>query len=109
MDQRPDDNEDVEGCGQHVSDRTDGHRTTPKSPERGVPDAPRDASGHPVAGGYLLSERAVSVLTESDRAGREPMAGVRDNGGRVQVQELDGYLPCHGGQDRLQEADRRML
>ena len=37
------------------------------------------------------------------------MAGVRARGGHVRVQNFDGCLPCHGGQDKLLEGNRRML
>ena len=71
--------------------------------------APRDADGHPVAGGYLLSQRAIALLRDSERACVEPLLGIRADGGRVQVEDLDGCLPCHGGQERLLEANRKML
>jgi glucose-1-phosphate thymidylyltransferase len=34
---------------------------------------------------------------------------VRERGGEVSVRASDGCLPCHGGQDRLLEGNRRML
>jgi glucose-1-phosphate thymidylyltransferase len=71
--------------------------------------APRDANGQPVAGGYLLSQRAIDLLRESDVACAEPLLRVREHGGRVGVEDLDGCLPCHGGQERLLEANRTML
>lgn len=74
-----------------------------------VPGAPRGAHGEPVAGGYLLSRRAVSMLLADPPGPTEPMADVRRHGGQVRVQAIDGCLPCHGGQDRLLEGNRRML
>jgi glucose-1-phosphate thymidylyltransferase len=71
--------------------------------------APRGADGEPVDGGYLFSRRAVSFLTDGPRAAANPIAGVRSRGGHVRVQSIDGCLPCHGGQDRLLEGNRRML
>jgi glucose-1-phosphate thymidylyltransferase len=74
-----------------------------------VPGAPRGAHGEPAAGGYLFSRRAVSILLDGPRAPADPMAGVRQRGGHVRVQTIDGCLPCHGGQERLLEGNRRML
>jgi glucose-1-phosphate thymidylyltransferase len=37
------------------------------------------------------------------------VAGVRRHGGQVVIREMDGCLPCHGDQDALLEANRRML
>ncbi len=71
--------------------------------------APNDASGRPVPGGYMLSQRALSLLLTRPRLGRDPMAGIRRHGGQVIVRDLDGCLPCHGGQDALLESNRRML
>jgi glucose-1-phosphate thymidylyltransferase len=71
--------------------------------------APRDAAGQPVAGGYLLSQRAVSHVLARRGVDSEPLAGLREDGGRVHVEMLDGCLACHGGQERLLEANRRML
>ena len=70
--------------------------------------APADRRGEPIAGGYLLSRRAVSILLEKPR-GDDPMSGIRRHGGQVRVQDVDGCLPCHGGQDGLLEGNRRML
>ena len=71
--------------------------------------APCDATGQPVPGGYMLSDRALGLLLAHPRMGIDPMAGVRRHGGNVIVRELDGCLPCHGGQDALLEGNRRML
>lgn len=62
-----------------------------------------------VAGGYLLSPRATSILLARARPGSDPLATVRRHGGCVGVQDLDGCLPCHGGQDQLLDGNRRML
>jgi glucose-1-phosphate thymidylyltransferase len=71
---------------------------------------PFDRSGKPLAGGYLLSSRAVSILLDRPRtAGGDPITRVRRHGGHVSVQEVDGCLPCHGGQDALLDGNRRML
>jgi glucose-1-phosphate thymidylyltransferase len=71
--------------------------------------APRDVAGRPVPGGYLLSDRALSLLLSRPRLGGDPLAGVSRHGGQVLVRELDGCLPCHGDQDALLEGNRRML
>jgi glucose-1-phosphate thymidylyltransferase len=71
--------------------------------------APHDSTGQPVLGGYMLSERALSLLLARPRLAGDPLAGVRRHGGHVIVRELDGCLPCHGGQDALLEGNRRML
>ena len=74
-----------------------------------LPGAPSNGGGEPVAGGYLLSPRATSLLLDRPGMTADPMAGLREQGGLVRVQDTDGCLPCHGGQDRLLEANRRML
>jgi glucose-1-phosphate thymidylyltransferase len=68
-------------------------------------DAPRERTEP----GYLLSPRAVSILLRRPGAALNPLAGVRAGGGRVRVQRVDGCLPCHGDQDALLEANRRVL
>jgi glucose-1-phosphate thymidylyltransferase len=65
--------------------------------------------GEPAAGGYLLSPHAVSLLLRRPPRSADPLAAVRERGGRVRIQDSDGCLPCHGGQDRLLEGNRRML
>jgi glucose-1-phosphate thymidylyltransferase len=72
----------------------------------GVPSTP---GGEWVAAGYLLSRLAVSMLLAQPGTVTDPLTGVRDQGGHVRVQEVDGCLPCHGGQDKLLEGNRRML
>jgi glucose-1-phosphate thymidylyltransferase len=71
--------------------------------------APNDRMGKPVPGGYLLSRRAVSLLLDRPFLCGDPVASVRRHGGQVLVREMDGCLPCHGDQDALLEANRRML
>jgi glucose-1-phosphate thymidylyltransferase len=63
----------------------------------------------PLDSGYLLSNRAVSMLLEDAEPSADPIVGIRDRGGHVRVQQIDACLPCHGGQDRLLESNRRML
>jgi glucose-1-phosphate thymidylyltransferase len=65
--------------------------------------------GTAVDGGWMLSERAVTMLTDGDPAADDPTAYVREQGGHARVQDVDGCLSCHGGQDMLLEANRRML
>jgi glucose-1-phosphate thymidylyltransferase len=60
-------------------------------------------------GGWLLSGRAVSILAERRPAPDDLLACVREDGGQVRMQEVDGCLLCHGGQATLLEANRRML
>jgi glucose-1-phosphate thymidylyltransferase len=59
--------------------------------------------------GYLLSPWAVSVLIANAADGANPLAGVRDRGGRVRVQRVFGSLPCHGDQQALLECNRQLL
>jgi len=69
---------------------------------------PCDRRGAPLAGGYLLSRRAVTILVDRPRWA-DPMSGVRRGGGQVRFQDMDGCLPCHGDQDALLDGNRRML
>jgi glucose-1-phosphate thymidylyltransferase len=71
-----------------------------------APDAYAD--DEPAHGGWLLSERAVAMLAGGEIV-TDPLARVRARGGLVRVQDVDGCLPCHGGQETLLEANRRML
>jgi glucose-1-phosphate thymidylyltransferase len=71
--------------------------------------APRDHMGQPVAGGHLLSRLAVKILTDAPGATGDPMSGIRRQGGHVRTQDVDGCLPCHGGQDALLDGNRRIL
>jgi glucose-1-phosphate thymidylyltransferase len=63
----------------------------------------------PGVGGYLLSRRAVAILLAGMNATIDPIGDVRRHGGHVRLQPIDAFLPCHGGQDRLLEGNRRML
>jgi glucose-1-phosphate thymidylyltransferase len=63
----------------------------------------------PLDAGYLLSQRAISILLDGGGCELDPVAGVREQGGQVRVQPIDGCLPCHGGEDRLLEGNRCML
>jgi glucose-1-phosphate thymidylyltransferase len=74
-----------------------------------MPAAVRGRGVRPAAGGYLLSPRAVSILLEQTRRADDPLSRVRDHGGQVRVEEIDGCLPCHGGQEQLLLGNRRML
>lgn len=69
----------------------------------------RGTGAEPTACGYMFSRRAVSMLFASPRTLDDPVGGLRGRGGHVRVQTIDGCLPCHGGQDRLLEGNRRML
>jgi glucose-1-phosphate thymidylyltransferase len=70
--------------------------------------APRGPHGQPVPGGYLLSRLALSALLRAS-SDSNVAARVIESGGRVRVQQVPGCLPCHGGQDRLLEGNRRTL
>ncbi|WP_027005885.1 sugar phosphate nucleotidyltransferase [Conexibacter woesei] len=59
-------------------------------------------------GSLLLSERAIEILA-GDELRADPLSRVREGGGQVRVQEVDGCLPCLGPQELLLEANRRML
>ena len=61
------------------------------------------------APGYVLSPNAIKILLERPDVGLDPLAGVRERGGRVRVQHVDGCLPCHGSQDALLDCNRRLL
>ncbi|MDA0166929.1 sugar phosphate nucleotidyltransferase [Solirubrobacter ginsenosidimutans] len=61
------------------------------------------------APGYLLSNRAISILLDGADATTNPVADVRAGGGRVRVQRVDGCLPCHGDQESLLDSNRRVL
>ena len=71
---------------------------------------PRAGSeGEAVDGGWMLSERAVAMLAGGDGTSADPIAYIREQGGQARVQDVDGCLSCHGDQDMLLEANRRML
>jgi glucose-1-phosphate thymidylyltransferase len=59
--------------------------------------------------GYLLSRLAVSILRDDPDATASPIVGVRARGGRVRVQRVAGWLPCHGDRDTLLESNRHLL
>jgi glucose-1-phosphate thymidylyltransferase len=61
-----------------------------------------------VAGGYLLSPRAVSIM-RAGPASRDPLARLRSHGSQVRVLDVDGCLVCHGGESSLLEANRQVL
>jgi glucose-1-phosphate thymidylyltransferase len=63
----------------------------------------------PLGPGYVLSPWAVDVLLANGDALSNPVAGVRDRGGRVRVQRVSGSLPCHGDQQALLESNRQLL
>jgi glucose-1-phosphate thymidylyltransferase len=66
--------------------------------------------GEPAPGAYLLSPAAIALLVRRRRhRGGDPLAWLRDAGRPVQVRDSDGCLPCHGGQERLLEGNRRVL
>lgn len=59
--------------------------------------------------GFLLSPRAVSILRDGQSDPANLVAGVRACGGRVRVQDVEGCLPCHGGEETLLDSNRRVL
>ena len=67
------------------------------------------AGGDNAVGGYMFSRRAVSMVLEAAGALGDPVAGVRRGGGQVRVEPIEAFRPCHGGQDRLLDANRWML
>jgi glucose-1-phosphate thymidylyltransferase len=84
-----------------VRDRLDAMVLRLSGGSRFVPNEP--------VGGYVFSRRAVSILLEEPAALTDPLARVREGGGLVRAQTIDGCLPCHGGEERLLEGNRRML
>ena len=71
--------------------------------------AGRISSHEEPAGGYMLSPRATSILLEHAEPASDPPDTVRRHGGSVGVQQINGCLPCHGGQDQLLGGNRRTL
>jgi glucose-1-phosphate thymidylyltransferase len=61
-----------------------------------------------VAGGYLLSPHAVSVLRDAVGA-RDPLARLRRNGSEVRVFDVEGCLACDGSEVSLLDANRHAL
>ncbi len=58
---------------------------------------------------YLLSPGAISLLLGSPELGQDPVAGVRAQGGRTRVRQVDGCFVSAGHVDTLLEANRRAL
>jgi glucose-1-phosphate thymidylyltransferase len=58
---------------------------------------------------YLLSPKAISLLGDGDGRALNPVAGVRDQGGRVRVQRVDGAMPCRGDIEGLLASNRALL
>ncbi len=61
-----------------------------------------------LAGGYLLSPRAVSLMLEGP-ATRDPLTRLRRHGSQVRVLDVEGCLACHGAESSLLEANRHAL
>jgi len=61
-----------------------------------------------LAGGYLLSPAAVSIMLDAP-ASRDPLARLRRHGSHVRVLDVAGCLACHGGESSLLEANRHAL
>jgi glucose-1-phosphate thymidylyltransferase len=59
--------------------------------------------------GYLLSPRAVSILANGSDALANPLTRVREGGGKIRIQRVDGCLPCHADRDTLLDSNRRAL
>jgi glucose-1-phosphate thymidylyltransferase len=72
-------------------------------------DSSHGSDDDAVDGGWLLSERAVSILMQRRRTADDFLAHVRDEGGDVRFRDVDGCQLCHGGQETLLNANRRML
>jgi glucose-1-phosphate thymidylyltransferase len=60
-------------------------------------------------GGYLLSRDAVALVTDGGGRGPDLLTRLRSEGLPVRVQDVDGCRPCHGGQESLLDANRRLL
>lgn len=72
---------------------------------------PRPPAPEPLprlAGGYLLSARAVSLMLR-DPAAPDPLARLRSHGSVVRVLDVEGCLACHGSEASLLEANRHAL
>ena len=61
-----------------------------------------------LAGGYLLSPRAVALMLQSP-ADHDPLARLRRHGSHVRVLDVEGCLACHGSEASLLEANRLAL
>jgi glucose-1-phosphate thymidylyltransferase len=62
----------------------------------------------PLAGGYMLSPAAISIMLGSP-ASRDPLMRLRRHGSHVRVLNVAGCLACHGGESSLLEANRHAL
>jgi glucose-1-phosphate thymidylyltransferase len=60
-------------------------------------------------GACFLSRGSLRVAAEPGSELASLIARVRDGGGRVEVEHVDGCLPCHGGRETLLDANRRAL
>jgi glucose-1-phosphate thymidylyltransferase len=70
----------------------------------------RLAQPESLSAGYLLGRRAVSALASEHAPDPDDvLATLGRHGGHVRVEDVDGCRPCHGGQEALLEANRRML
>lgn len=72
-------------------------------------DPAQGADGEGSNGGWLLSERAVEILTQRRQPVDDVLAHVREQGGDVRSRDVDGCQLCRGDQDALLKANRRML
>jgi glucose-1-phosphate thymidylyltransferase len=70
--------------------------------------APSPKQLPPLAGGYLLSPQAVSIMLQG-RPVRDPLARLRRYGSRIRVLDVEGCLACHGEESSLLEANRHAL
>jgi glucose-1-phosphate thymidylyltransferase len=70
--------------------------------------APSPRQLPPLAGGYVLTPQAVSIMLEGPAA-RDPLARLRRQGSQVRVLDVEGCLACHGEESSLLEANRHAL
>jgi glucose-1-phosphate thymidylyltransferase len=70
--------------------------------------APSPRQLPPLAGGYVLSPQAVSIMLGGPAA-RDPLARLRRQGSQVRVLDVEGCLACHGEESSLLEANRQAL
>jgi len=62
-----------------------------------------------LAGGYLLSPAAISIMLGDGPVSRDPLARLRRHGSHVRELDVEGCLACHGGEASLLEANRHAL